>query len=67
MLNTFKRLVGWANPVVPQYDNATMASRLGHFFQVKGKRGRCLSRKQGRCPGLEFCEDCAWSEGNSRE
>lgn len=37
-------------------------SRIG---KVEGKRGGCLARKQGRCPGLEFCADCPWSE-NSR-
>lgn len=30
-------------------------------------RRNCLARRQGRCPGLEFCPDCPWSEGTSRE
>ena len=66
MFNLFKRLVGWATPIAPDYSNAAMANRLGHLAPTKGERGACRSRKQGNCPGLEFCEDCQWSEGDSR-
>jgi len=67
MLTTFKRFVGWSTPVAPRFSTAAMANWLGHFTGGHGKRGECLARKQGRCPGLEFCEDCAWSEGVSRD
>ena len=67
MVNTFDRLLGWATPMVPQFGIAALANRLGHFAHGHGKRGACLSRRQGRCPGLEFCEDCSWSEGNSND
>jgi hypothetical protein len=68
MVGIFERLLGgWSTPIVPQFDTAALANRLGHFTRAKGERGSCLSRRQGRCPGLEFCEDCAWSEGNSRD
>lgn len=53
-----KWLPGWATPLVPAFDLATLATRLG---QVGA--GACRARKQGRCEGKHLCADCAWSEG----
>ena len=61
MMNDFQRLVGWATPLIPRFDIATLARRLGHF---KGEA--CLARKQDRCPGKYYCPDCPWSEGPLR-
>lgn len=68
MRNSLNKLVGWALPLIPAYDPATLAARLGHVGEARhGTRGGCIARKQGRCPGLEYCADCPWSEGISRD
>jgi hypothetical protein len=43
--------------------HAKLARAIGHW---NGKHD-CLPRRQGRCPGLEYCHDCEWSEGISRQ
>ncbi len=61
-MTTFsRRLVGWATPLIPSFDFATLALRLRHV-----ESNACLARKQGRCEGKYFCADCHWSEGSSR-
>lgn len=40
---------------------------LAHAIGHREKKHDCLARRQGLCPGLEYCHDCAWSEGNSRQ
>lgn len=40
---------------------------FARFFGHHDKRHDCVARRQGRCPGLDQCHDCAWSEGMSRE
>lgn len=62
MAKFFTRWVDWATPLVPAFDSATLASRLGQVGS-----GACLARKQGKCEGREFCADCHWSEGTLRE
>jgi hypothetical protein len=54
---------GWAPPRLPQAAFHEFAAALRHASACKN----CLVRRQGRCPGLEFCADCAWKEGTSRE
>jgi hypothetical protein len=54
------RLVGWATPLLPVFDFATLVRRL----RLEGDT--CLARKQGRCPGKYYCSDCPWSEGPLR-
>jgi hypothetical protein len=61
-MKPFERFVGWSTPVVPRYDYASLAQDLGHKDSAN-----CLARQQGRCPGLEFCHDCTWREGSTRE
>jgi hypothetical protein len=56
-------LAGWAMPVALRVDYATLATRLGHT----DARHDCLPRRQGRCPGIEYCHDCEWTEGISRQ
>lgn len=53
---------GWATRIVPSFDFAALALRLGHI-----ESDTCNARKQGNCLGKYYCADCAWSEGPSRE
>lgn len=62
MRNNLKQLVGWATPLIPGFDMASLARRLGHI-----ESNTCLARKQGHCPGKYYCADCPWSEGPLRE
>jgi len=59
----FNYVPGWATPDALRTGYAPLASALHH----RDIRGQCLRRRQGRCPGLEYCADCAWKEGTSRE
>lgn len=59
---TLERCLGWSTPVVPRYEFASLAHVLRH-----PNSAQCLARRQGRCPGLEFCHDCTWREGSTRE
>jgi hypothetical protein len=61
-MNIFERFVGWSTPIVPRFDYASLAQDLRHPDSAN-----CLARQQGRCPGLEFCHDCTWREGSTRE
>ena len=61
-MKLFDGFLGWATPIVPRNDYASLAQILGH----KDPEHNCLARRQGVCPGLEFCHDCPWSEGDSR-
>lgn len=60
MYTTLMKRLGWATPVAPGFEPATLASRLGHLDQG------CLAERQGRCPGAGLCADCPWAEGVSR-
>lgn len=62
-MKPFDRYLGWATPVVPRNDYASLAQVLGH----KDPEHNCLPRQHGLCPGLEFCHDCNWREGSVRE
>jgi hypothetical protein len=62
MTNDPRLLIGWATPLIPKFDTAALARRLGH---VESKT--CLARKQGQCPGKYYCADCPWAEGPLRE
>lgn len=48
---------GWAMPIVVEH----RASFFEWFLGLAPKA--CLARRQGRCPGLDQCHDCAWSSG----
>lgn len=61
MLNLIRKFAGWATPIAPGFDAATLARNLSMFA-----RQDCNSRKFGRCPGKEYCADCSWSEGSER-
>ena len=63
MAKWFDRLSGWAMPHAAQTDYASLARELGH----RDREHDCLGRRQGLCPGVEFCHDCPWSEGTDRE
>lgn len=52
----FTMQYGWATPVA----HPLSATSVGH---VLGRPDGCMMRRQGRCPGKEFCADCAWNEG----
>jgi hypothetical protein len=55
---TFPRFQpGWAMPVAVQHS----AAFLAWFLKVPDARADCNARRQGRCPGLDQCHDCAWS------
>ncbi len=62
MANFTKWLPGWATPLVPAFDFASLAARLGQVGS-----SACLARKQGKCEGRELCADCAWSESSPGE
>ena len=55
--------LGWATPYAPRYDYQTLARALGY----RDAHSDCLPRRQGKCPGLEYCADCSWREGTSRQ
>ena len=63
IMKYFDAAPGWATPVIPVNDYASLAKALGH---EDGERA-CLARRQGKCPGLEFCPDCQWQKGTSRD
>lgn len=63
MANFSRLWADWATPLVPAFDLASIASRLG----LK-RSPECLTHEQGRCDRREqSCVDCQWSEGPERE
>ena len=52
----FTMAYGWATPIAHPFSALSMRRIIG------GVDG-CATRRQGRCPGKEFCADCASSEG----
>lgn len=62
-MKQFDRYLGWATPLAPQTDYPSLARDLLH----RDREHDCLPRRQGLCPGLEFCHDCSWREGTTRE
>jgi hypothetical protein len=61
-MKPLERFGGWSTPILARFDYASLAQELRHKDS-----SRCLARQQGRCPGLEFCHDCNWREGSTRE
>jgi hypothetical protein len=55
------KYVGWAM----LYGHMPDYSRLAHVIGHRDEKHDCLPRRQGRCPGLEDCHDCQWTEGIS--
>ena len=49
---------GWETPIVVDYNKPSFLSWLLGF---RGERKHCVMRRQGKCPGLDHCHDCAWS------
>jgi len=49
---------GWATPVIVDFKNLSLVASLIGFLNGKST---CLARRQGKCPGLDQCHDCAWS------
>ena len=54
---------GWCTPLVIDYRKPSFLSWLLGF---KGEREHCTMRRQGKCPGLDHCHDCAWSDQETR-
>lgn len=63
MSKLFDRYSGWAMPFALSTTFAALARELRH----RDRHHDCLARRQGLCPGLEFCHDCQWAEGMSRD
>lgn len=64
MFNGIKQRLGWESRLPDQHDADSLARALG----LTKREGRdCLPRRQGNCPGIEYCPDCSWSEGSQRE
>ena len=63
MSDKFDRYTGWTAPLGTAAAYARLARELGHTERDHD----CVGRRQGLCPGLEFCHDCQWSEGSTRE
>ena len=59
----FEGFLDWATPGELRRGFHALAAAL----RQDDTRSRCLVRRQGRCPGLQFCPDCSWSEGTSRD
>lgn len=49
---------GWETPILVDYSKPSFLSWLLGF---RGERQHCVMRRQGKCPGLDHCHDCAWS------
>jgi len=54
----FRFQPGWATPIAVDHGNPSFLSWL---LGAQKDRNDCLARRQGRCPGLDQCHDCAWS------
>jgi len=52
---------GWETPVIIDHANPSF---LAWFLRVVNPHPDCLALRQGRCPGLDQCHDCAWSTGD---
>lgn len=52
-MNIARQLVGWTTPLLPPFNRASLALRLG-----VAESDTCNSRKQGDCEGKYFCADC---------
>jgi hypothetical protein len=63
MSRLLDKYLGWAAAFAPVPGYAILANTIGH----RDKMHDCLPRRQGRCPGLEYCHDCPWTEGISRQ
>ncbi|HEV8109842.1 MAG TPA: hypothetical protein VGP97_20195 [Burkholderiales bacterium] len=48
---------GWATPIAVQH----RPSFLAWLLKAPDRRADCIARRQGQCPGLGQCHDCAWS------
>ena len=62
-MNYFDAALGWAIPIFSCNDYAYFSRPL---WPERGERA-CLARRQGKCPGLEYCSDCEWQEGTWRD
>ena len=58
MHKDFRFQPGWATPIAVDYGKASFVAWLLGFA---GEKKGCPARRQGRCPGLDQCHDCAWS------
>lgn len=54
---------GWSTPIVVDYQAPSLLMR---FLGMLREKARCPMRSQGKCPGLEHCHDCAWSDLRTR-
>ena len=58
MYKDFRYQPGWATPIAVDYGKLSF---LAWFLGIGREREYCQARRQGRCPGLDHCHDCAWS------
>jgi len=63
MSDTFRFQPGWSNPIVVDYRKPSFVAWLLGFAE---RPGSCLARRQGNCPGLDQCHDCAWTPQRQR-
>jgi len=50
---------GWSTPIVVDY---RLPSFLAWLLRAGSERRSCRARLQGKCPGLDQCHDCSWSD-----
>jgi hypothetical protein len=63
MPTRFRFQPGWSTPIVVDYRKPSF---LAWLLGLAAERRACPARRQGQCPGLDQCHDCAWStERNS--
>jgi hypothetical protein len=57
MNGKFRYQPGWSTTVPIDYSKPSLIA----WFLGIGKKSDCLTRSQGKCPGLDHCHDCPWS------
>lgn len=63
MLDDFHFQPGWSTPITVDYRKPSFIAWL---LGIAHEREFCRARRQGRCPGLEHCPDCTWSQQRRR-
>jgi len=58
MSEKFRFQPGWSTPVPIDYSKPSL---VAWFLGIGKERDYCLTRRQGKCPGLDHCHDCTWS------
>jgi hypothetical protein len=58
MSDKFRFQPGWSTPIAVDYSKPSFLAWLLGFAEESDS---CRARRQGNCPGLDQCHDCAWS------